>query len=210
MLIRRGIDEYICTLFRFLFGKSIQKSSKRFHLSLPCRKTLATDLIRPMVRLYSWICWMISSRSLSVIMSKSANVSACGERDGQNKLHGHMRSVNCLEELLNVKHTWFLSDMRKSSLDPGSPSSMKVLTNRRSALFPAGEYIQHRDSTMTVLLCGRTKKKKANMYSDRKMPHHQARGHTLQDVCRLRTPHRPPREGSRADLMPGEECRCTS
>lgn len=32
--------------------------------------------------------------------------------------------------------TWFLSDMRKSSLDPGSPNSMKVLTSRRSALFP--------------------------------------------------------------------------
>lgn len=35
-----------------------------------------------------------------------------------------------------VKHTWFLSDMRKSSLDPGSPSSMNVFTSRRSALFP--------------------------------------------------------------------------
>lgn len=32
--------------------------------------------------------------------------------------------------------TWFLSDIRKSSLDPGSPNSMKVLTSRRSALFP--------------------------------------------------------------------------
>lgn len=32
--------------------------------------------------------------------------------------------------------TWFLSDMRKSSLDPGNPSSMKVFTRRRSALLP--------------------------------------------------------------------------
>lgn len=40
-------------------------------------ETWATDLILPMVRLYSWICWMISSSNLSVMVSKSANVSIC-------------------------------------------------------------------------------------------------------------------------------------
>lgn len=37
------------------------------------------------------------------------------------------------------KHTWFLSDMRKSSLDPGRPNSIKVFTSRRSALFPGSK-----------------------------------------------------------------------
>lgn len=32
-------------------------------------------LIREMERLYSWMCWMISSSSRSVMVSKSANVS---------------------------------------------------------------------------------------------------------------------------------------
>lgn len=32
--------------------------------------------------------------------------------------------------------TWFLSDIRKSSRDPGNPNSIKVFTSRRSALFP--------------------------------------------------------------------------
>lgn len=32
--------------------------------------------------------------------------------------------------------TWFRSDIRKSSLDPGNPNSMKVFTRRKSALFP--------------------------------------------------------------------------
>ena len=40
--------------------------------------------------------------------------------------------------------------------------------------------------------------------------HRQARGHTPQGVCRHQTPHRPPPGESRADLMPGEEGRCTS
>lgn len=39
--------------------------------------------------------------------------------------------------------------------------------------------------------------------------HHQARGHTPQGVCHHQTPHRLPRGGSRVDLMPGEEGRCT-
>lgn len=40
--------------------------------------------------------------------------------------------------------------------------------------------------------------------------HHQGRGHTPQGEYRHQTPHRPPQGGSRADLMPGEEGRCTS
>ena len=39
--------------------------------------------------------------------------------------------------------TWFLSDMRKSNLDPGRPNSMKVLTSRRSALFPESDKRRH-------------------------------------------------------------------
>lgn len=43
------------------------------------------------------------------------------------------------------------------------------------------------------------------------MSHRQDRGHTPRDVSRLQTPRRrPPQEGSRADLTPGEEGCCTS
>lgn len=55
------------------------------------------------------------------------------------------------ELFLQITHhpcrfTWFRSDMRKSSLDPGRPNSMKVFTSRRSALFPGRkEEVMHCD-----------------------------------------------------------------
>lgn len=41
-------------------------------------------------------------------------------------------------------------------------------------------------------------------------PHHPAHGHTLQGGCHHQTPHHPLQGGSREDLMPREECHCTS
>lgn len=48
--------------------------------------------------------------------------------------------------------TWLRSDMRKSSLDPGSPSSINVLTNRRSALLPGKITITNKFTTDTPII----------------------------------------------------------
>lgn len=115
---------------------------------------------------------MISSSSLSVMVSKSANVSVCretggGGRGGQRTavstffffkyriaLWGKCGSVRDQSSPVTVtpSRTWFLSDMRKSSLDPGKPSSIKVFTSRRSALFPGGGRENHKP-VLTQLLC---------------------------------------------------------
>lgn len=109
---------------------------------------------------------MISSSSLSVMVSKSANVSVCRETGGREKrdsgfflscflsfffkygiaLWGKCETVRDQSSPVNVtpSRTWFLSDMRKSSLDPGKPSSIKVFTSRRSALFPGCERGNHK------------------------------------------------------------------
>ena len=50
-----------------------------------------------------------------------------------------VRVINLIPIAVIYKCTWFLSDMRKSSLDPGSPNSIKVFTSRRSALFPGSK-----------------------------------------------------------------------
>lgn len=71
---------------------------------------------------------------------------------------GCQRSANCLEAHFHsfapvtVKCTWFLSDMRKSSLDPGNPSSMKVFTRRRSALFPRSRWRNRHTKFVALLL----------------------------------------------------------
>lgn len=61
-------------------------------------------------------------------------------------LWGKCETVRDQSSPVNVtpSRTWFLSDMRKSSLDPGKPSSIKVFTSRRSALFPGCERGNHK------------------------------------------------------------------
>lgn len=63
------------------------------------------------------------------------NVESAGSRQSGN-VPG--RFIDWLPSLSSTL-TWFLSDMRKSSRDPGSPNSMKVFTRRRSALFPGNQ-----------------------------------------------------------------------
>lgn len=105
---------------------------------------------------------MISSSSLSVMVSKSANVSVCRETRGEKKgtavsiflsffkyriaLWGKCERARNQSTPVTVApgRTWFLSDMRKSSLDPGKPSSIKVFTSRRSALFPGCKRGNHK------------------------------------------------------------------
>lgn len=70
------------------------------------------------------------------------------EKHGSQRTSNHLRAlsenvtvrvINLIPIAIIYKCTWFLSDMRKSSLDPGSPNSINVLTSRRSALFPGSK-----------------------------------------------------------------------
>ena len=104
---------------------------------------------------------MISSSSLSVMVSKSANVSVWDIDGLRGKHRRQLTHKMCPKHFHNLwwikvkkkrktkgvsPHTWFLSDMRKSSLEPGSPSSMKVFTSRRSALLPGSRIAGYNDS----------------------------------------------------------------
>lgn len=69
-----------------------------------------------MVRLYSWICWMISSSSLSVMVSKSANVSVCSATEKHSRQH----SANCLKAQNVTVHNINLSQSLSYKNVPGS------------------------------------------------------------------------------------------
>lgn len=72
-------------------------------------------------------------------------------------LPGFFRNVTAYWcNTIYILSTWFLSDIRKSSFDPGSPSSIKVFTSRRSALLPEKAYTGVECSYAKVTHCNYT------------------------------------------------------